>query len=231
MGYKPAHFSFNIDGGRCEECQGDGTIKVEMQFMADIELECESCKGKRFKPDVLEVNYRGKNIFDVLEMTVDEAMEFFSDKPTPTTTKIVKKLQTLVDVGLGYVQLGQSSSTLSGGESQRIKLASFLGKERSDQPMLFIFDEPTTGLHFHDINNLLKSFNALIAKGNTIIIIEHNYEIIKNADWVIDIGPEGGDRGGNLVFEGTPEELVKCKESDTEKYLKEKLNLFNCLIV
>ena len=223
MGYKPAHFSFNIDGGRCEECQGDGTIKVEMQFMADIELVCESCKGKRFKPDVLEVTYRDKNIFDVLEMTVDEAMEFFSEKPTPTTTKIVKKLQTLVDVGLGYVQLGQSSSTLSGGESQRIKLASFLGKERSDQPMLFIFDEPTTGLHFHDINNLLKSFNALIANGNSIIIIEHNYEIIKNADWVIDIGPEGGDTGGNIVFEGTPEDLVKCTGSYTGMYLKEKL--------
>jgi excinuclease ABC subunit A len=225
MGYKPAHFSFNIDGGRCEECQGDGTIKVEMQFMADIELVCESCKGKRFKPDVLEVTYRDKSIFDVLEMTVDEAMEFFSEKATPTTNKIVKKLQTLVDVGLGYVQLGQSSSTLSGGESQRIKLASFLGKERCDQPMLFIFDEPTTGLHFHDINNLLKSFNALIANGNSIIIIEHNYEIIKNADWVIDIGPEGGDTGGNLVFEGTPEDLVKCADSYTGKYLKEKLSV------
>jgi excinuclease ABC subunit A len=225
MGYKPAHFSFNIDGGRCEECQGDGTIKVEMQFMADIELVCESCKGKRFKPDVLEVTYRDKNIFDVLEMTVDESMEFFSEKSTPTTNKIVKKLQTLVDVGLGYVQLGQSSSTLSGGESQRIKLASFLGKERSDQPMLFIFDEPTTGLHFHDINNLLKSFNALIANGNSIIIIEHNYEIIKNADWVIDIGPEGGDTGGNLVFEGTPEDLVKCSDSYTGKYLREKLSV------
>ncbi|MDA3894036.1 MAG: excinuclease ABC subunit UvrA [Salinivirgaceae bacterium] len=223
MGYKPAHFSFNIDGGRCEECQGDGTIKVEMQFMADIELECESCKGKRFKPDVLDVNYRNKSIFDVLEMTVDEAMEFFSDNPTTTTRKIAKKLQTLIDVGLGYVQLGQSSSTLSGGESQRIKLASFLGKERDNNPMLFIFDEPTTGLHFHDINNLLKSFNALIAKGNSILIIEHNPEIIKNADWVIDIGPEGGDKGGHIVFEGTPEELVKCKESYTGKYLVEKL--------
>ena len=223
MGYKPAHFSFNVDGGRCDECQGDGTIKIEMQFMADIELVCESCKGKRFKQDVLDVAYLNKNIFDVLEMTVDEAMEFFSEKPTTTTNKIVKKLQTLIDVGLGYVQLGQSSSTLSGGESQRIKLASFLGKERNNQPMLFIFDEPTTGLHFHDINNLLKSFNALIKKGNSIIIVEHNPEIIKNADWIIDLGPEGGVLGGNIVFEGTPEELVKCKKSYTGKYLKEKL--------
>jgi excinuclease ABC subunit A len=223
MGYKPSHFSFNVDGGRCEECQGEGTIKVEMQFMADIELVCESCKGKRFKPDVLDVSYRRKNIFDVLEMTVAEAMEFFSDKPNPTTQKITKKLQTLLDVGLGYVKLGQSSSTLSGGESQRIKLASFLGKERDDQPMLFIFDEPTTGLHFHDINNLLKSFNALIEKGNSILVIEHNPEVIKNADWLIDLGPVGGKNGGHLVFEGTPEELVKCKESFTGYFLKDKL--------
>jgi excinuclease ABC subunit A len=223
MGYKPSHFSFNIDGGRCEECQGEGTIKVEMQFMADIELVCESCKGKRFKPDVLEVTYHRKSIFDVLEMTVDEAMEFFSDKATSTTKKITKKLQTLIDVGLGYVKLGQSSSTLSGGESQRIKLASFLSKERDEQPMLFIFDEPTTGLHFHDINNLLKSFNALIEKGNSIVVVEHNPEIIKNADWVIDLGPVGGKNGGHLVFEGTPEALVQCKESYTGKYLAEKL--------
>jgi len=223
MGYKPSHFSFNVDGGRCEECQGEGTIKVEMQFMADIELICESCKGMRFKPDVLDVHYRGKSIFDVLEMTVNEAIEFFAEKNLPTEKKIVKRLQPLIDVGLGYVKLGQSSSTLSGGESQRIKLASFLVKEQEAQPMLFIFDEPTTGLHFHDINNLLKSFNALIEKGNTVLIIEHNLEVIKNADWVIDLGPEGGNTGGNLVFEGTPEQLVNCPESYTGFYLKEKL--------
>jgi excinuclease ABC subunit A len=219
MRFKPAHFSFNVDGGRCEACQGEGTIKVEMQFMADIELVCENCKGKRFKQDVLEITYRNKNIFDILEMTVNEAVEFFSEKQDTTEKKIVKKLQPLVDVGLGYVQLGQSSSTLSGGESQRIKLASFLGKENEKQSMLFIFDEPTTGLHFHDINNLLASFNALIEKGNSIIIIEHNHEIIKNADWVIDLGPEGGDNGGNIVFEGTPEDLIKCKDSYTGKFL------------
>ncbi len=222
MGFTPSHFSFNIDGGRCEACQGEGTIKVEMQFMADIELECENCKGKRFKQDVLDITYNKKNIHDVLDMTVNEAMDFFNEKSI-TTKKIIKKLQTLVDVGLGYVKLGQSSSTLSGGESQRIKLASFLGKERDDQPMLFIFDEPTTGLHFHDIHNLLKSFNALIGKGNSIVVVEHNPEIIKNADWIIDLGPDGGKTGGNLVFEGTPEGLVQCKESYTGKYLAEKL--------
>lgn len=223
MGFKPAHFSFNVDGGRCDECQGEGTIKVEMQFMADIVLECESCKGKRFKQDILDIKYRNKNIHDILEMTVSEAFEFFSTTPTTITRKINKKLQTLLDVGLGYVKLGQSSSTLSGGESQRIKLASFLGKERDDKPMMFIFDEPTTGLHFHDINNLLKSFNALIKKGHTLIIIEHNHEIIKNADWIIDLGPEGGNKGGQLVFEGTPEALVKDKNSYTGKYLINKL--------
>ncbi|MBI9065686.1 MAG: excinuclease ABC subunit UvrA [Salinivirgaceae bacterium] len=224
MGFKPAHFSFNVDGGRCDECQGEGSIKVEMQFMADIELECESCKGKRFKQDVLDVKFRSKSIHDILQLTVNDAFEFFNEKPTTISTKINKKLQTLIDVGLGYVQLGQSSSTLSGGESQRIKLASFLGKERSNQPILFIFDEPTTGLHFHDINNLLKSFNALIKKGNTVLIIEHNHEIIKNADWVIDLGPEGGDKGGELVFEGTPEDLAKCKKSYTGQFLAEKLH-------
>jgi len=223
MGFKPAHFSFNVDGGRCEECQGEGTIKVEMQFMADVELECESCKGQRFKADVLEVTYRHKNIHQILEMTVNEAVEFFNDKPNPTTQKIVKRLQTLVDVGLGYVKLGQSSSTLSGGESQRIKLASFLTKEKDSEPMLFIFDEPTTGLHFHDINNLLKSFNALIEKGNSVLIIEHNHEIIKNADWIIDLGPEGGKNGGQIIFEGTPEALVRCEASYTGKFLKDKL--------
>ncbi|HAM99289.1 MAG TPA: excinuclease ABC subunit A [Marinilabiliales bacterium] len=223
MGFTPSHFSFNVDGGRCEECQGEGTIKVEMQFMADIELECESCKGKRFKQDVLEVTYHHKNIYEVLDLTVNEAMDFFNEKPTSLTQKITKRLQTLVDVGLGYVKLGQSSSTLSGGESQRIKLASFLSRERDDQPLLFIFDEPTTGLHFHDINNLLKSFNALIEKGNSVLIIEHNPEIIKNADWVIDLGPEGGKKGGHLVFEGTPENLIKCEPSFTGKFLREKL--------
>lgn len=223
MGYKPSHFSFNVDGGRCEECQGEGTIKIEMQFMADVELVCESCKGQRFKPDVLEVQYKNKSIHQVLDMTINEAVDFFSINKNTITNKITKKLQTLVDVGLGYVKLGQSSSTLSGGESQRIKLASFLTKEKDSNPMLFIFDEPTTGLHFHDINNLLKSFNALIAKGNTILIIEHNHEIIKNADWVIDLGPEGGNKGGNIVFEGTPEELAKCEDSYTGKYLVDKL--------
>lgn len=223
MGFKPAHFSFNVEGGRCDECQGEGTIKVEMQFMADVELECESCKGQRFKADVLEVTYRHKNINQILEMTINEAVEFFNDKPTSTTQKIVKRLKTLVDVGLGYVKLGQSSSTLSGGESQRIKLASFLTKEKDSEPVLFIFDEPTTGLHFHDINNLLKSFNALIEKGNTVLIIEHNHEIIKNADWIIDLGPEGGKNGGQIVFEGIPEALIKCEASYTGKFLKDKL--------
>ncbi|MFA6402624.1 MAG: excinuclease ABC subunit UvrA [Salinivirgaceae bacterium] len=223
MGFTPSHFSFNVDGGRCEECQGEGTIKVEMQFMADIELECESCKGHRFKQDVLDITFQKKNIFDILDLTVAEAMEFFNEKPIPLTQKIIKRLQPLVDVGLGYVKLGQSSSTLSGGESQRIKLASFLGRERDDQPMLFIFDEPTTGLHFHDINNLLNSFNALIQKGNSILIIEHNPEIIKNADWIIDLGPIGGKNGGNLVFEGTPEDIIKCESSFTGKFLRDKI--------
>ncbi len=223
MGFKPSHFSFNVDGGRCDECQGDGIIRVEMQFMADVELVCESCKGKRFKQNVLEINYQKKNIHQILDMTISEAVEFFSTNKNTITNKIVKKLQTLIDVGLGYVKLGQSSSTLSGGESQRIKLASFLTKEKNNQPMLFIFDEPTTGLHFHDINNLLKSINALISKGNSIIIIEHNHEIIKNADWVIDIGPDGGKDGGSIIFEGTPEQLVKCKKSYTGKYLKSSL--------
>ncbi len=222
MGYTASHFSFNVDGGRCDECQGEGTIKVEMQFMADIELVCESCNGKRFKQDVLDVKYQGKSIFDVLEMTISQSIEFFNKKPTSLTNKIVKKLQTLVDVGLGYVKLGQSSSTLSGGESQRVKLASFLGKEKSD-PILFIFDEPTTGLHFHDIEVLLKAFNALIKNGNSLIVIEHNPDVIKTADWIIDLGPDGGNKGGNIVFEGTPEELVKCEESYTGVHLKGKL--------
>ncbi len=222
-GFKPAHFSFNVEGGRCEECQGEGEIKIEMQFMADVHLVCETCKGKRFKDDVLEVTYRQKNIFDILELTVDEAVEFFAEGDSNTEKKIVTKLKTLQSVGLGYVKLGQSSSTLSGGESQRIKLASFLGKEKAGQSTVFIFDEPTTGLHFHDINKLLAAFEALIERGNTIIVIEHNLDVIKCADWVIDLGPDGGDKGGNLVFEGTPEDMVKCKESHTGYYLAEKL--------
>jgi len=221
-GFTASHFSFNIDGGRCEECQGEGEIKVEMQFMADIHLTCESCNGKRFKPDVLDVKFKEKSIFDILEMTVDEAILFFSEKDKHEGKKIAKKLLPLQDVGLGYVKLGQSSSTLSGGESQRIKLASFLAKEK-DSPTLFIFDEPTTGLHFHDIRKLLDAINALISRGHSVLIIEHNMEVIKVADWIIDLGPEGGDSGGYKVFEGTPEDLVKCNESYTGQYLIAKL--------
>jgi excinuclease ABC subunit A len=223
-GFKASHFSFNIDGGRCEECQGEGVIKVEMQFMADISLTCESCGGKRFKQDILEVHYRDKSIYDVLEMTVNQAIDFFSEKAQTTGKRIVKKLRPLQDVGLGYLKLGQSSSTLSGGESQRIKLASFLAKEK-DTPTLFVFDEPTTGLHFHDIRKLLDAFNALISRGHSIIIIEHNLDIVKSADWIIDLGPEGGDKGGRIVFEGTPEELTACRESYTGQYLKPKLHM------
>lgn len=221
-GFTASHFSFNIDGGRCEECQGEGEIKVEMQFMADIHLTCESCHGKRFKADVLDVKFKEKSIFDILEMTVDEAIIFFSEKDKQEGKKIARKLLPLQDVGLGYVKLGQSSSTLSGGESQRIKLASFLAKEK-DTPTLFIFDEPTTGLHFHDISKLLEAINALISRGHTVLIIEHNTEVMKVADWIIDLGPEGGDMGGYIVFEGTPEEIVKCKESYTGRYLINKL--------
>lgn len=221
--FKPSHFSFNVEGGRCEECQGEGFIKVEMQFMADITLICESCNGKRFKDEVLEVKYRGNNIYDVLEMTVNEAIEFFSEDKDNTARKIVEKLSPLAEVGLGYIKLGQSSSTLSGGESQRVKLASFLSKENSKQSTLFIFDEPTTGLHFHDIQKLLDAFNALISRGNSILIIEHNLDVIKSADWVIDLGPEGGEKGGNIVFEGTVEQLVLCKESYTAEYLSKKI--------
>lgn len=222
QGFKPSHFSFNVDGGRCEECQGEGEIKVEMQFMADIHLQCESCKGKRFKDEILEVSFQGKNIHDVLEMTVNESIDFFKSCKGSIEKKIAKKLQPLQDVGLGYVKLGQSSSTLSGGESQRVKLAAFLSKEK-DSPSLFIFDEPTTGLHFHDIKKLLDSFNALISRGHSIIIIEHNLEIIKSADWVIDLGPEGGKKGGHILFEGTPEDLVKNETSYTAKALAEKI--------
>lgn len=230
-GYRPSHFSFNVDGGRCEVCEGEGEITVEMQFMADVHLVCEECKGKRFREEILEVEYHGKNISDVLLMTVDNAMEFFSQEDESLEKRIVLKLKALQDVGLGYVQLGQSSSTLSGGEAQRIKLASFLvmGGSFSGQssngkaPLVFIFDEPTTGLHFHDIKKLLKAFNALIEQGHSIIIIEHNPEVIKSADWVIDLGPEGGDEGGNVVFEGTPEGLAGCEASYTGRYLRKKL--------
>ena len=219
LGLTPQHFSFNADGGRCEECKGAGFITVEMQFMADLVLECDSCHGKRFKKDILEVMFHGKNIYDVLNMTVSEAIDFFGEYKQKT---IVERLRPLEDVGLGYVKLGQNSSTLSGGENQRVKLAYFIGQEKQ-QPTLFIFDEPTTGLHFHDIQRLLNSFNALIRRGHTIIIIEHNLDIAKNADYIIDLGPEGGNKGGYVVCCGTPEEICNCEESYTAKYLKEKL--------
>ncbi len=223
-GFKPSHFSFNVDGGRCDECKGEGEILVEMQFMADVHLPCESCYGKRFKEEVLAVKYEEKSIYDILELTVNEAVEFFNNRSGSSESKIVKKLLPLKNVGLGYVKLGQSSSTLSGGESQRVKLALFLSKETDEEKIIFIFDEPTTGLHFHDISLLLESFNALIRKGHTVLIIEHNLEIIKMADWVIDLGPEGGERGGKLVIEGTPEAIVKESGSYTGKYLKSKLS-------
>ena len=223
--YKASHFSFNIDGGRCEECQGEGIIKVEMQFMADVELTCESCKGMRFKKDILEVRYRGKNIYDILEMTIEEAIGFFGSGSGRTEKRIADKLKPLADVGLGYVKMGQSSSTLSGGESQRVKLAYFLSQEKSSGHILFIFDEPTTGLHFHDINKLLRSVNALVDRGHSVIVIEHNQEVIKAADWIIDLGPEGGEKGGALVFAGKPEDLVRCKDSYTGKFLAPRLNI------
>ncbi len=222
QGLKPSHFSFNVDGGRCDECQGEGTIKVEMQFLADVYLVCESCGGKRFKEDILDVHYHDQNIDEILNMTVNQAIELFKNGKSSTEKKITKRLQPLQDVGLGYIKLGQSSSTLSGGESQRVKLASFLAREK-DVPTLFVFDEPTTGLHFHDIRKLLDSFNALIARGHSIIIIEHNLEVIKSADWIIDLGPEGGDKGGNLVFEGSPEDMIQFSKSYTAEALKTKL--------
>ena len=215
----PSYFSFNRPGGRCEECQGDGYVTVGMQFMADIVLTCEHCGGKRFNEDVLEVKYRDRSIYDVLEMTVDEAMEFFACDDTANNHKVLEILKTLQDVGLGYIKLGQSTSTLSGGEIQRVKLASFLMKDNNTGSTLFVFDEPTTGLHFHDINKLLAAFNALIERGNTIVVVEHNMDVIKCADWVIDLGPEAGDAGGHLVFEGQPSALVKCSDSYTGKYL------------
>ena len=219
--YQAKHFSFNVDGGRCEKCKGEGEITVEMQFMADVHLECETCGGKRFKKEVLEVTFNNANIDDVLNMTIDDAIQFFE---IGEQTKIVTKLKPLQDVGLGYVTLGQSSSTLSGGEAQRIKLASFLIKGSTKEKALFIFDEPTTGLHFHDIQKLLKSFNALIKKGHSIVVIEHNIDLIKCADYIIDLGPGGGENGGQLLAEGTPEEVVKSKKSYTANYLKEKIN-------
>ena len=222
MGFTPAYFSFNTDGGRCEECKGEGTVTVEMQFMADLVLECESCHGKRFKEEVLDVEYRGKNIHDILDMTVDEAISFFGEKAGTAEKRIIKKLLPLQQVGLGYIKLGQSSSTLSGGESQRVKLAFFLSGEKSENS-IFVFDEPTTGLHFHDIKTLLKAFDALIAKGHTVVIIEHNMDVIKCADHLIDIGPEGGDKGGYVVGTGTPEAISQLTNSYTGLYLKEKL--------
>lgn len=220
MGFTSQYFSFNADGGRCEECKGAGVITVEMQFMADLVMECESCHGRRFKKDILDVRFAGKNIDDVLNMTISEAVLFFSENNQST---IVKRLKTLEDVGLGYIKLGQNSSSLSGGENQRVKLAYFMGLEKHE-PTLFIFDEPTTGLHFHDIRRLLTTFDALIDRGHTIIVIEHNLDVIKCADHVIDIGPDGGDRGGNVVATGTPEDICKCEESFTGKYLKSKLS-------
>jgi excinuclease ABC subunit A len=213
-GFLPKHFSFNVDGGRCDTCKGEGKQVVEMQFLADVHLTCESCGGKRFKEEVLEVKFRDKNIHDVLEMSVDEAIDFFYGEKN-----LSEAIRPLSDVGLGYIKLGQSSGTLSGGEAQRVKLASFLGKSRANNRILFIFDEPTTGLHFHDIKKLLASFNALIEQGHSILVIEHNMDVIKSADWVIDLGPEAGDAGGNLVFAGKPADLKKCKKSHTAKYL------------
>lgn len=217
-GLKPAAFSFNVEGGRCDVCQGEGEVKIEMQFMADIYLPCETCGGRRFKQQVLDVTYQDKNVADILDLTIEEAVEFFANEP-----KILQKLNPLLDVGLGYVHLGQSSNTLSGGEAQRIKLASFLIKGNNAQKTMFIFDEPTTGLHFHDIKKLLKALNTLIEQGNTILVIEHNMDMIKCADWVIDIGPEGGDKGGNIVFEGKPEDMLKAKGSYTGQFLKAHL--------
>ena len=222
MGYTPAYFSFNVEGGRCEECQGEGTITIKMQFMADLVLQCDACHGMRFRQDILEVKYRDKNIYDILDMTINQAIEFFSEGKGSVERKIVARLKPLQDVGLGYVKMGQPSSTLSGGESQRVKLASILAEEKPT-PTIFIFDEPTTGLHIHDIKTLMKAFDALIGAGHTVIIIEHNIDVIKCADYIIDIGPEGGEKGGNLVFAGTPEQLVKKSESYTAKYLKGKL--------
>ncbi len=213
-GFQPKHFSFNVDAGRCDACKGEGEQVVEMQFLADVHLTCEVCGGKKFKEEVLEVQYKSKSVFDVLEMSVDESIEFFKEEKT-----LSKVLAPLQDVGLGYIKLGQSSDTLSGGEAQRVKLASFLGKGKGAGKILFIFDEPTTGLHFHDINKLLASFNALIDQGHSLIIIEHNTDVMRNADWIIDLGPEAGDEGGNLVFAGLVKDLAKSKTSHTARFI------------
>ncbi len=222
-GYTPSFFSFNQDGGRCPECQGDGFVKIGMQFMADVTMVCEACGGKRFKPDILEVRYQGKNIDDILNMSVEEAIAFFSAQKEEEARTIAAKLQPLVDVGLSYIKLGQPSSSLSGGESQRIKLAYFLSigddRPRKDR-ILFIFDEPTTGLHFHDVEKLLKAFDVLLAKGHSLVVVEHNLDVIRNADWVIELGPDAGDRGGEVVFEGTPEDLAVRGDTFTAQYLK-----------
>ena len=222
-GYKPGFFSFNVPGGRCDMCEGEGIITVSMQFMADVHLTCESCHGKRYKNETLEVTYRNKTISDLLEMNIEDALNFFGESSDRLEQKIVEKIQPLVDVGLGYLQMGQPSSTLSGGEAQRIKLASFLSKAKNPTPTLFIFDEPTTGLHFYDIEKLLIALNRLINIGHSVIVIEHDMDVVKCADYIIDLGAEGGQHGGQLVFEGTPEELVRCKESYTASYLKNKL--------
>lgn len=224
-GYKPGYFSFNVPGGRCDNCQGNGTLKIEMQFMADIYIPCDVCRGTRYKEEALEIKFQDKNINEILEMTINEAIEFFGrdNEFKNITSRIIMKIKPLQDVGLGYLKMGQPSSTLSGGEAQRIKLASFLTNSANERHILFIFDEPTTGLHFHDVNKLLAAFNALINKGNSIIVIEHDPDVIKTADWIIDLGPEGGDKGGYLVFEGTPEDLIKCKESYTAKIISQKL--------
>jgi excinuclease ABC subunit A len=224
-GYKPGFFSFNVEGGRCEECEGEGIVTVEMQFMADLHLTCDSCKGKRYKDEVLEVKYHDKNISEILDITIEQAIEFFgqNQEKNANASRIAAKLKPLADVGLGYLKLGQSSDTFSGGEAQRIKLASFLTKGSNDTPTLFIFDEPTTGLHIHDINRLLSAFNALLDKGHSLIVIEHNLDVIKTADWIIDLGPEGGEKGGFVLFEGVPEKLKNTELSHTAQYLKSKL--------
>jgi excinuclease ABC subunit A len=228
-GYKPSTFSFNVEGGRCENCKGEGEIIVDMQFMADVHLKCDVCHGKRYKDEVLEVKFYDKNIYDVLEMTVDDAIDFFDESAKKDTAfqaichKINEKLLPLQEVGLGYVKLGQPSGTLSGGEAQRIKLASFLAKKNEQNHILFIFDEPTTGLHFHDVKKLLKSFNALINQGHSVLVIEHNLDVVKNADWIIDLGPEGGKNGGYITFEGTPEELIREQDNITAQFLREKM--------
>jgi excinuclease ABC subunit A len=223
-GYKPGFFSFNVEGGRCEMCEGEGSITVAMQFMADVHLNCEACKGTRYKSETLEIEYREKSIYDILEMTLDESLAFFKEGQDRLDVKIVEKIQPLVDVGLGYLKVGQSSSTMSGGEAQRIKLGSFLSKGTQAPPTLFIFDEPTTGLHFYDIDKLVIAFNALIDRGHSIFVIEHNMEVIKCADHIIELGPTGGEQGGHLLFEGTPEEMVKAKNTETAQFLAEKLH-------